>query len=338
MRMASISNFGSYLPAAQVGIDFFGSGSEPEDPLEDNPLLGAPISHRHHVAPGERAAEMSRRRPDRCSASWAWAAGQVDVLITNVLLPDMLFTGSGAEAARLLACNPGWIVDLHNGGCASFPYMLKIAQTILASGEAKTCLLANVQNTAGQVFAQPGIRQRPHATTPGDGCGVAYLTAGGASPVIGVKVNNAPEFALDLGPATTDGRKYWEPGPGELDVRFNQDKQKEIIQRGNELVPKMVEELCGDIGIGPEEIDVLVTNQPNRIFLRNWREALGIEPERHVDTFDLFGNLYGAGVPVALDHAIRAGRVRPGDLVVVAGFAHAGDFAAAAALRWQGRR
>jgi 3-oxoacyl-[acyl-carrier-protein] synthase-3 len=338
MRPVSISNFGSYLPAACVGIDFFAeqagvAGLEPQ-----SPLLSAPQA-RHHVAPGERAAEMIEKAARPMFAELGIEpAGHVDVLITNVLLPDALFTGSGAETAHLLGCNPEWIIDLHNSGCASFPYMIKLAQGIISAGEARTCLLANVQNTAGQVFSQPGIRKRSHAAIPGDGCGVAYLTSGGASPILGIRTINTPEFALDLGPATTDGRKYWEPGAGELDVRFSEDKGKEIIQRGNELVPQVVEKLCTDIDISPDEIDVLVTNQPNRIFLRNWREALGIEERQHVDTFDVLGNLYGAGVPVTLDHAIRDGRVRNGDLVVMAGFAHAGDFAAAAAMRWQGRR
>jgi 3-oxoacyl-[acyl-carrier-protein] synthase III len=338
VRTVSISNFGSYIPGKCAPKDFLDEAGGHAELAVDNPLFRLP-RERHHVEPGERAAEMIERaaRPmfDELGIE---PAGRVDVLITNVLLPDMLFTGCGAEAAQLLGCNPEWILDLHNGGCASFPYMLKIARAILGGGDARTCLLANVQNAAGQVFSQPGVRQHAYAAMPGDGCGVAYLTAGGASPLIGVRTANTPEFALDLGPVTSDGRKYWEPGAGELDVKFNEDKGKEIIQRGNELVPAAVKELCSDIGISASEIDVLVTNQPNRIFLRNWREALGIEPERHLDTFDLFGNLYGAGVPVTVDHAIREGRVRNGDLVVMAGFAHAGDFAAAAAVRWHGRR
>ncbi|WP_245766751.1 3-oxoacyl-[acyl-carrier-protein] synthase III C-terminal domain-containing protein [Streptomyces colonosanans] len=81
---------------------------------------------------------------------------------------------------------------------------------------------------------------------------------------------------------------------------------------------------------------MLVTNQPNRIFLKNWRQALKLDEAQHLDTFDRYGNLYGAAVPVTLDRAARAGALRDGDLVVMSGFAHAGDFAAAAAVRWNG--
>ena len=88
----------------------------------------------------------------------------------------------------------------------------------------------------------------------------------------------------------------------------------------------------------PSDVDLLVTNQPNRVFLRNWREALELPAERHVDTFDECGNLFGAGIPVNFDRADlrRSGR-RPVTLVLMAAFAHAGDFAGAAAIRWGGR-
>lgn len=331
-----VAGVGSYLPATEVGLDFFYGEDLPRDPMSNSPLFRQPTTRRH-VAPGERAAAMidaaarpvfRRRGID--------PAGNVDVLITNVLLPDALFTGCGAEAADLLGCTPEWIIDLHNGGCASFPYMLKLARGLIAAGEARTALVCTVQNAAGQVFAQPGVRRDPHAAVPGDGCGVAYLTAGGPNPVLGVQTRNTPAFAGDLGPVTGDGRRFWEPGTGELDVRFDPDRTAEIIARGNTLVPELVVDLCGRLDLRPADIDVLITNQPNRIFLRTWRAALGLEPRRHLDTFDRYGNLYGAGAPVTLADAVAAGRVKDGDLVVLAGFAHAGDFAAAAAIRWGG--
>src|SRR5262249_29272550 len=80
----------------------------------------------------------------------------------------------------------------------------------------------------------------------------------------------------------------------------------------------------------------LVTNQPNRVFLRNWREALEVPKSKHVDTFDKCGNLFGAGIPVNLEAAIRDGLVASGDVIMMAAFAHAGDFAGAAAVRGGG--
>ncbi len=101
------------------------------------------------------------------------------------------------------------------------------------------------------------------------------------------------------------------------------------------MVPEVVRRACQRISITTDEIDVLVTNQPNPIFLSRWRDALGVPAQRHPDTFDQYGNLFGAGIPVTLDQAIRDGTVVSGSLLMLAGFAHTGDFASAAAVRWQ---
>lgn len=85
------------------------------------------------------------------------------------------------------------------------------------------------------------------------------------------------------------------------------------------------------------DLDLLITNQPNRVFLRNWREALKVPPERHRDTFDQCGNLFGAGIPINFDRAVSEEQLKAGDVVMMAAFAHAGDFAGAAAIRWGGR-
>jgi len=88
-------------------------------------------------------------------------------------------------------------------------------------------------------------------------------------------------------------------------------------------------------GVGAREIDLLVTNQPNPYFLRNWREALQLPQQAHPDTFDMYGNMFGAAIPITLEHAIEAGRLKSGALLALAGFAHAGDYAAATLIRWQ---
>ncbi|MGK5642204.1 3-oxoacyl-ACP synthase III family protein [Streptomyces sp. URMC 126] len=332
MQPVGIVGFGSHLPENVVGPEFFHDPDAPVDPFANAPLFKVPAT-RHHVAPGERASDMIAKAA-RPLFERLGGRPPVDVLLTNVLLPDDPFMGVGAQAAHRMGIDPEWIVDLHNGGCASFVYMLELARKIMADGSARTALVAVAQNAAGQMFAQSEVRKRPHAALPGDGCGVAYLRAGGGSPILGVRKRSTPAYAEDLGLRASDGRKYWEPGTGQADIWFDPEKRTEIRERGNTLVPELVRELCADLGEEPSRIDVLVTNQPNRVFLKNWREALDIAPERHLDTFDRFGNLYGAAVPVTLDQAARAGGLRSGDLVVMSGFAHAGDFAAAAAVRW----
>lgn len=337
MKPVSLIDVSSYLPGPPVAVDFYAScddGDGHGDPLRDNPMFRAP-AFRHHVDRSETAADMVERAcqplAERLGAS---ELRTVDVVITNVLLPDMLITGCGAEVAHRLGARPEWVIDLHNGGCASFVYMLRLARTILQATPARSALLCTVQNSAGQVFAQPEVRIKAHATVPGDGCGVAYLAASDDAPILAVATRNMGEHAADMALALDDGRKFWEPGSSQIDVSFTEAKVAKIIARGNRLVPELVKEVCAQIDVPSRDIDVLVTNQPNRMFLRNWREALELPAERHLDTFDQFGNLFGAAIPVTLDHARADERLPADSLMVLAGFAHAGDFAAAAAVRW----
>ena len=70
------------------------------------------------------------------------------------------------------------------------------------------------------------------------------------------------------------------------------------------------------------------------MFLRNWREATQLSEEQHLNTFEKYANLFGAGIPVTLSENIKANKFKEGDLICLAGFSHAGDYAAAAILKY----
>jgi 3-oxoacyl-[acyl-carrier-protein] synthase-3 len=248
-------------------------------------------------------------------------------------VPDEAFTGSGAEVARRLGCRPRWVLDLHNTGCVSFIYMLALARRLLEPGRGGA-LLCNVQNAGGRVFSQPGLRLKPHAPVPGDGAGVGYVACGQGAPLLGLELRVQPEFASDMQARAADGRRYWQPGDSPIDLTFDEPRVAAIISRGNRVVPEVLAAACARAGVRPAELDLLVTNQPNPIFLRNWREALELPVERHHDTFARYGNLFGAALPINLEDAIAQGKLRPSGLLGLAGFSHAGDYAAGAVLRW----
>ena len=76
-------------------------------------------------------------------------------------------------------------------------------------------------------------------------------------------------------------RKWWQAGPGEGYIGFTESKITKVLARGNRQVPEVSYAVCDRIGVKPKDIDLLVTNQPNRVFLRNWRDALELPKERH---------------------------------------------------------
>jgi 3-oxoacyl-[acyl-carrier-protein] synthase-3 len=332
----SLLDVSTYLPGDPIGAEYYAQFAE-SDELRENLMFRAP-RYRHHVAPDETAVDMVERAAtgliDRHGHD---AVAGADVLITHTQMPDMPFYGGGAAMAHRLGMKPAWVLDLHNGGCAAFVLGLQVARQLLSSGAGRTALIAVAQNAAGQVFDQPGVRRKAQASVPGDGAAVGLVAVSEQSPILDVECRTYGEFAGDMTIATDPPRKWWQPGPGEGYIGFTEAKITKVLARGNRQVPEMSSAVCDRIGMKPADLDLLVTNQPNRVFLRNWREALELPAERHVDTFEECGNLFGAGIPINLDRAIRSGRLEAGDVVLMAAFAHAGDFAGAAAVRWGGR-
>jgi len=165
------------------------------------------------------------------------------------------------------------------------------------------------------------------------------VTLSDKSPILDIECRYYGEYARDITLISDvpDRDYYWQPGVGGGYVSFNEAKIAKILVRGNRMVPEVALAVCDRIGVESRKLDLLVTNQPNRIFLRNWNQALEVPRERHVHTFNECGNLFGVGIPVNFDTAIKDGRVKQGDVVMMAAFAHAGDFAGAAAIRWGGR-
>jgi 3-oxoacyl-[acyl-carrier-protein] synthase III len=333
----SLLDVSTYLPGEPIGADYYAQFAGSDD-LRDNLMFRAP-KFRHHVAPDETAIDMVERAAagivDRHGSD---VLADVDILITHTQLPDMPFYGGGGGMANRLGMKPNWVIDLHNGGCAAFILGLKLARQLIVSGEGRTALVAVAQNAAGQVFDQATIRPKAQASVPGDGAAVGLVAASDVSPILDVECRTYGEYAGDMTMSVDPPRKWWQAGPGEGCIGFTESKITKVLARGNRQVPEVAYAVCDRIGLAPKDIGLLVTNQPNRVFLRNWREALELPESKHRDTFDECGNLFAAGVPVNLDRAIADGQVGKGDIVMMAAFAHAGDFAGAAAVRWGGQR
>jgi len=332
----SLVDVSTYLPGEPISADYYAQFAE-SDELRDNLMFRAP-KFRHHVAEGETAIDMVERAAaglvDRHGHD---VIADADILITHTQMPDMPFYGGGGGMAHRLGVKPNWVIDLHNGGCAAFVLALKLARRLIESGEGRSALIAVAQNSAGTAFDQPTVRRKAQASVPGDGAAVGLVTASDESPILDVECRTYGEYAGDMTLAIDPPRKWWQAGPGEASIGFTESKITKVLARGNRQVPEVAYAVCDRIGVAPRDIDLLVTNQPNRAFLRNWREALELPDSKHVDTFEDCGNLFAAGIPVNLDRAINSGKLAKGDVVMMAAFAHAGDFAGAAAIKWGGR-
>lgn len=333
----SLADLATYRPGEGVPASYFAAFAEDDD-LADNVMFRAP-AFRHHAADGETSADMivtaAGILTDRHGVDYL---DDVDVLLTHSQLPEVMVRGCGGEVAHRLGLQPATVLDVHNGGCAAFAHLIEIGGALLAASGGRKALIALAQNSAGQIFTQDQVRSKAQAAIPGDGAAVATLTLGeGGNPVLTTVSRSYGEYAPDMTAVSTPPRKYWEAGPGQIHVGFTNAKIAKVLSRGNRQVPEVAAQAAEDIGVRPADLDWFITNQPNRVFLRNWRDALELPADRHPDTFDECGNLFAVGVPMTLDALIESGELKPGQVVMSSAFAHAGDFAAAAAIRWTGR-
>lgn len=290
---------------------------------------------RRHALPGQTATDLISRASvkliNRLNLS---PEKDIDIIITNVNLPDECFTGCGAAVAHRIKAKTKWIVDLHNTGCIAFIYMAEMARSLMYSHGYKKALICTAQTAAAKVFTQPENRELPQASIPGDGCAVAYIVAGDSHELLPSVSNIYPEFSEDMVGLSNTGRKYWEPGESNISLSFNEAKIAKITVRSNRIVPKAIKEACEKHRILTSDINFLITNQPNPFFMRNWREAVGISEDKHLNTFEKYANIFGSGIPVTLCEAIDEGKIRSGNLISLAGFSHAGDYASATILKW----
>jgi 3-oxoacyl-[acyl-carrier-protein] synthase III len=330
----SLIGTASYLPERVVDNEFF---ARAQGEASSSPMFRG-SKHRHHLGPEQSAVDMFVHATEKLAARHNIdPRTDVDLLLTNVSLPDVPFTGCGANLTKRLGCKPKFIVDLHNSGCVSFVYMMKLAQSLMATTGARTALICNAQTAAGRVFAHPDNAHRPQAAIPGDGAGVGFFVANDESPVKAIAVRSYADYADDMQARSDEGRQWWEPGEKPMYLDFDESRVARIVFRGNKLVPEIVREALGQAGIATSDVSLLVTNQPNSVFLRNWRESLRLPVEAHVHTFAEHGNLFGAAIPISLERAESEGKLVPGRHLVLGGFSHAGDYAAAAVIQWRAR-
>jgi 3-oxoacyl-[acyl-carrier-protein] synthase-3 len=338
MQPISLVSAASYLPENIVPNSFFTESTTDGEkaPSSNHPMFKG-TEFRHHVAEGETAISMleqaSLKLGDQLNLDFS---KDVDIILINTTVLDMPFTGCGAELAHTLGAKPSWIIDVHNGGCVSFVYMMDIARSLMASSGAKTAMICNVQNAAGRIFGHPENRKLPQSAVPGDGCGVGYLVANDSSPVQSIIRRSYGEYAKDMKAVSDDGQKWWDPRETPMHIEFTEHKLASIVGRGNKIVPEALYAALKEANISMQDVDKLITNQPNHTFLRNWRESVCVEEKNHIHTFPEHGNLFGAALPISLARVIETGTLKKGDNLLLGGFAHAGDYACGSVVHWQG--
>ena len=197
---------------------------------------------------------------------------------------------------------------------------------------------ASRRTRPGRSSTRPTVRGKAQASVPGDGAAVGLVTLSDESPILDVECRTYGEYAGDMTLAVGPAAQVVAARDRARAASASPRARSPRCWRGaTGRCPRSPTRCATESACKPKDIDLLVTNQPNRVFLRNWRDALELPKERHRR------HLRRVRQPVRRRHPGQPGprhlrrQLKKGDVVMMAAFAHAGDFAGAAAVRWGGR-
>jgi len=318
------------LPKNVIENDFFG---EPEVRAKNKMFSGT--KERRHWDRRELASDhLAQATNTLLERNGLDPKTDIDMILTNVSLPDEPFTGCGAVINKKIKGKIPHVYDIQNTGCISFVYLVEMAHTFMQAGKIKNALICVSQTAGARIFGQEDTRQLAQSAIPGDGCAVALVNNEKGHQFMEFVLNNNPDYSEDMYADYGEEKKWWEHRTHTGCVSFDEEKTGLIIARGNKLVPEAIYAACDKSRVKITDLDYLITNQPNKLFLRNWCEASLMKEDQHLNSFERYANLFGAAIPINLAEESKKGTFKEGDLICLAGFAHAGDFSGATVLKW----
>ena len=324
-RHATITGVGSVLPPNRVPNTWF------EDKVETSDAWireRTGIESRHFVDDGvvtsDLATEAARIALDTAGISPA----QVDLIVCATVTGDTPFPSTAVWVQQKLGVScPAFDV---NAACAGFSYALATATGFVEGGMADTVLLIGAE-----VFSRIlDFTDRQTCVLFGDGAGAAVVQASDRPGIEGT-VLGADGTATDI--LIMPGGGSREPATPETVAagrhRIFMPGGREVFKRAVTEMAASSREVLEKNGHTTDDVDLLIPHQANARIMMAVADRLHIPPEKAVIDVAEVGNTSAASIPIALDRAYRAGRMREGDLVVFTSFG-AGLTWGATAMRW----
>jgi 3-oxoacyl-[acyl-carrier-protein] synthase-3 len=266
---------------------------------------------------GTLALDAARRALEHAGVG----ATEIDLIVLATATPDQTFPSTATKVQAALGINDCIAFDVH-AVCTGFLYALSVADSMLRSGNAHKALVIGAE-TFSRIL---DWEDRATCVLFGDGAGALVLSAeetdGG---ILATKLHadgrHNDLLFVDGGPSTTGT-------VGKLRM-----KGREVFRHAVVNLADVLNEVLSDAGLTSADVDWVVPHQANARILDATAKKLGLPPEKVVVTVDRHANTSAASVPLALDTAVRDGRIKRGDVVVLE--AMGGGFTwGAAALRY----
>ncbi len=284
------------------------------------------IRQRHIAADGEMTSHLALKASERALEHAGLKASDLDLIVLATATPDETFPATATRVQAALGMTKGAAFDVQ-AVCAGFVYGLSVADSMIKNGLASTALVIGAE-TFSRILDWD---DRGTCVLFGDGAGAVVLRAEegtGTSADRGVLAN-----ALH-----SDGRQhdilYVDGGPSSTRTTgFLRMEGKEVFKHAVVNMAAVVGEVLAKAGFETKDIDWLVPHQANKRIIDGTGRKLGLPPERVVITVDRHANTSAASIPLALDAAVKDGRIKKGDLLLLEGIG--GGLAWGASLvRW----
>ena len=284
------------------------------------------IHQRHIAADDEYTSDLGLVAARRALEDADIPASDVDLIILATSTPDQTFPATATTIQAELGIHEGAAFDVQ-AVCSGFVYALATADSFLKSGQHK-CALVIGSETFSRIL---DWTDRGTCVLFGDGAGAVVVCAeeAGETPenegIIASRLRSDGRYRdklyVDGGPSTTQSAGY---------LRMN---GREVFRHAVSKISGVIEETLEIAGLDVEEIDWFVPHQANKRILDGTARKIGLLPEKIVITVDKHGNTSAASIPLALDIAVKDGRIKKGDLVLME--AMGGGFTWGAVLvRW----
>lgn len=283
------------------------------------------IKQRHIASPKERTSDLAIRAAEAALADAGVAAADVDLIVLATATPDQTFPSTATTVQAGIGMTGGAAFDVQ-AVCSGFIYALATADNFIKAGQAKTALVIGAE-TFSRIL---DWEDRGTCVLFGDGAGALVLGAGE-----GDGVDSPGVLSTHL---HSDGRfsdmLYVDGGPSSTQTVGHLRMQgREVFKHAVVNLSNVVLEALEANGLEADAIDWLVPHQANRRIIDGAAKKLKMDPARVVITVDQHANTSAASVPLALDVAVKDGRIKRGDLLLLE--AMGGGFTwGASLLRW----
>ena len=288
------------------------------------------IRERRIAGPGDSLSQYCVDASRKALAAAGVAPSAVDMIILATVTPDMPIPATACTIQHQLGCGKAAAFDLA-AGCSGFIYAQSVAKQFVLSGRCQHVLVLGAELLSKYVDWQ----DRTTCVIFADGAGAALLSAGSVPQGVLASAMYSDGSMTDF---------ICMPGGGVLhppnEERTLAERLPFIRMKGNEtfkMAVRCMEEVCREVleqaGLTTDDVDWLVPHQANQRIISAVGHRLAIPAERCYVNIDRYGNTSAASIPIALDEAVRAGRIRPGDVVLMTAFG-AGLTWAASVVRW----